>query len=232
MVHFSWLMTGPRVRRWGMKHLNELGPTDCIIFVSNHRSFFDFYVIGPVLYNHTKLSKRILFPVRSKFFYDSAMGGIVNGLMSGFFMFPPIMRGKDKHAFNTYALDRMIAELERPGMLLGIHPEGTRCKSANPYEFLRPQPGVGAILSKSPHTRVVPVFITGLSNSMGTEFGRTWSKQREQHPIDVIFGAPMAFETLRAQGGRLSIQMQIAQQSMEAVSRLADYHRREIIGEE
>ena len=75
MVHFSWLMTGPRVRRWGMEHLAELGPEDCLIFVSNHRSFFDFYVIGPILYTRTRLAKTILFPVRAPFFLTPSWAG-------------------------------------------------------------------------------------------------------------------------------------------------------------
>ena len=228
MVHFSWLLTGPRVHRWGMEHLADLGPKDCLIFVSNHRSFFDFYVIGPILYTRTRLAKTILFPVRSPFFYDSVVGGVVNGFMSGFFMFPPIMRGKEKRGFNAYALDRMVAELERPGMLLGIHPEGTRNKNPDPYTFLRAQPGVGTILARSAHTRVVPVFITGLSNSFGEEFRRTWGKQRADFPIDVVFGAPIRFDDLREKGNRLAVHMEMTQRSMDAVVALAEHHRQDI----
>ena len=228
MVHFSWLLTGPRVHRWGMEHLADLGPEDCLIFVSNHRSFFDFYVIGPILYTRTRLAKTILFPVRSPFFYDSVVGGVVNGIMSGFFMFPPIMRGKEKRSFNAYALDRMVAELERPGMLLGIHPEGTRNKDPDPYTFLRAQPGVGTILARSAHTRVVPVFITGLSNSFGEEFRRTWGKQRADFPIDVVFGAPIRFDDLREKGNRLAVHMEMTQRSMDAVVALAEHHRQDI----
>ena len=98
MVHFSWMMTGRRMRHWGMEHTQVLGPESCVIVVSNHRSFFDFYVIGPILYTKTNLSKHILFPVRAPFFYDKWLGGIVNGIMSGFFMFPPVMRAKEKRA--------------------------------------------------------------------------------------------------------------------------------------
>jgi len=232
MVHFSWLMTGPRIRRWGMEHLDSLGPKDCIIFVSNHRSFFDFYVIGPILYTRTKLNKRILFPVRSPFFYDSLIGGFVNAIMSGFFMFPPIMREKEKRAFNNYSLDRMVDELNQDGMLLGVHPEGTRNKGDDPYSFLRVQPGVGTILAKSAHTRAVPVFVKGLTNSMGTELGRTWSTRRQAHPIDVVFGAPIEFDDLRAKGTRLAIQMQMAKRCMEGIVALSVQHRREIAGEE
>jgi 1-acyl-sn-glycerol-3-phosphate acyltransferase len=101
MVHFSWIMTGRRVRRWGMEHTEVLGPDSCVIVVANHRSFFDFYVIGPILYTQTNLSKHILFPVRAPFFYDKWIGGIVNGIMSGFFMFPPVMRAKEKRTYNN-----------------------------------------------------------------------------------------------------------------------------------
>ena len=225
MVHFSFLMTGPRVHRYGLEHLQGLGPTDRIIVVSNHRSFFDFYVIGPILYTASNLSKHILFAVRSTFFFDSIFGGILNGIMSGFFMFPPVMRQSSKRIFNSYALDRMTAEMERPGQQLGIHPEGTRGQSESPYELLRPQPGVGAILIRSPEARVLPVFITGISNSMVAEFKRTWFGPRKDHPIQVLFGPVVSFEDLREKGDRIAVHMQAAQRSMDAVAVLADQHR-------
>jgi 1-acyl-sn-glycerol-3-phosphate acyltransferase len=232
MVHFSWVLTGPRVRVWGLEHLKALGPTDCVIFASNHRSFFDFYIIGPILYTRTRLSKHILFPVRSTFFFDRWAGGLINGVMSGFFMFPPIMRGKEKRGFNAYALDRMVAELERPGQQLGIHPEGTRGKGDDPYTFLRPQPGVGTILSRSHHTVVVPVFVTGLTNSMGTELRRSWSKRRADHPVDVVFGPVMEFDDLRSKGDRLSVQMEMTHRVMDGIAQAAEHHRKDIAPKE
>jgi 1-acyl-sn-glycerol-3-phosphate acyltransferase len=232
MVHFSWVLTGPRVRVWGLEHLKALGPTDCVIFASNHRSFFDFYIIGPILYTRTRLSKHILFPVRSTFFFDRWAGGLINGVMSGFFMCPPIMRGKEKRGFNAYALDRMVAELERPGQQLGIHPEGTRGKGDDPYTFLRPQPGVGTILSRSHHTVVVPVFVTGLTNSMGTELRRSWSKQRADHAVDVVFGPVMEFDDLRAKGDRLSVQMEMTHRVMDGIAQAAEHHRKDIAPKE
>ena len=232
MVHLSWLMSCRRLRCWGLENTDELGPKSCVIIVSNHRSFFDFYVIGPILYTRTRLSKHILFPVRSPFFYDKWLGGVVNAVMSGFFMFPPVMRSKEKRAYNNYALQRMVAELERPGQQLGIHPEGTRGKGDDPYTFLRTQPGVGTVLSKSKHTVVVPVFITGLTNSMTEEFRRNWSHNPSTHPIDVVFGPVVRFDDLREKGDRLAIHMQIAQRCMDAVSELADWHKSEFAEEE
>jgi 1-acyl-sn-glycerol-3-phosphate acyltransferase len=232
MVHFSWIMTGRRVRRWGMEHTEVLGPDSCVIVVANHRSFFDFYVIGPILYTQTNLSKHILFPVRAPFFYDKWIGGIVNGIMSGFFMFPPVMRAKEKRTYNNYALQRMVEELERPGQQLGIHPEGTRGKGDDPYTFLRTQPGVGKILSKSKHTVVLPVFITGLTNNMVEEIRRNWLGTPSAHPIDVVFGPVVHFDDLRVGGDRLAIQMRIAQRCMDAVGDLANWHKHRFAEEE
>ena len=232
MVHFSWLLTGRRIRRWGLENTEALGPESCVVVVANHRSFFDFYVIGPILYTRTKLSKHILFPVRAPFFYDKWVGGFINAIMSGFFMFPPVMRAKEKRAYNNYALQRMIAELERPGQQLGIHPEGTRGKGDDPYTFLRTQPGVGTILCKSKHTVALPVFITGLTNSMGEELRRNWLCKPDEHPIDVVFGPVVHFDDLRAEGDRLAIQMRIAQRCMEAVGEQAQWHKRRFVGEE
>ena len=44
---------------------------------------------------------------------------------------------------NDDALDKMVALLGRPGNVLVLHPEGTRGKGPDPYQFLPAQPGVG-----------------------------------------------------------------------------------------
>jgi 1-acyl-sn-glycerol-3-phosphate acyltransferase len=224
MVNFAKVMNS---RRWvvhGAEHLERLTNQDKLIVVANHRSFFDFYVAGTILFTQKHLSYRILFPVRSPFFYDFWAGGLINLWMAGFFMFPPIMRSKERRDFNKYALDRMVAELERPGQMIGIHPEGTRNKGDDPYTFLKTQPGLGQIVLAAPDTRVLPVFITGLSNNMMTEFKRTWFS-RGKHPIDVHYGAPIEFDDLRAKGQRMTVAMQAAHRAMDGVKELAEDHR-------
>jgi len=224
MVQGCRLING---RRWvvhGAEHLERLTKKDSLIVVANHRSFFDFYAIGAMLWSRTRLSKHILFPVRSPFFYDSWLGGLVNGWMSGFYMFPPIIRTKDRRGFNKYALDRMVAELQRPGQILGIHPEGTRGKGDDPYVFLKTQPGVGRIVLAAPDVRVLPVFILGLSNSMKTEFKRTWFS-KESHPIHIHFGPPLEFDDLREKGQRMSVAMLAARRAMDGVAALGERHR-------
>ncbi|MDB4939061.1 MAG: hypothetical protein JWP87_6033, partial [Labilithrix sp.] len=131
----------------GLENLAPFGKKDSILLVANHRSFFDFFTITALLYWRTKLTKRIFFPVRQNFFYDHPLGPAVNFAMSGMRMFPPVMRDKEKKAFNTYSVARCIEELNRPeiGTVLGIHPEGSRNKGDDHYAFLPAQPGVGRV---------------------------------------------------------------------------------------
>lgn len=231
MENMAKLMNGRRWRIHGAEHLEEFTKTDSLIIAANHRSFFDFYVVGTVLYIHTKLTKRILFPVRSTFFYDSIIGGLLNGWMSGFLMFPPILKDPRRRAFNQYALDRISAELQREGGVVGIHPEGKRGKGPTPYTLLRAQPGIGTIAISSPNTRVLPVFVTGLSNSMKEEFRRTWFR-KGSFPIDVVFGAPIEFDDIRAAGNQMRNHMAATHRVMDAIQALGQFHRIHIAGEE
>ncbi len=64
--------------------------------VSNHRSFFDLYVVSSVIVKRG-LEQRLMFPVRSQFFYDSPLGLAVNGAMSFFAMYPPVVPRSRSH---------------------------------------------------------------------------------------------------------------------------------------
>src|SRR5271154_3014700 len=91
MAAMIWSCGGRRIRVSGLEHLAGFSNDDSLLFVANHRSFFDFYVLSAVLYWHTTLPRRMFFPVRSTFFYDHPLGPIVNAAMSGMRMFPPIL---------------------------------------------------------------------------------------------------------------------------------------------
>ena len=67
------------------------------IVVSNHRSFFDLYVVTAYLVKRG-MPHRLMFPVRSQFFYDKRVGLVVNGLMSFFAMYPPVFRERARAA--------------------------------------------------------------------------------------------------------------------------------------
>src|SRR5207247_2407339 len=130
----------------GLEDLIRLVPHTGVMLVSNHRSFFDQYAMllacymGPVPW-----AKQLYFPVRSNFFYDQPLGVVVNAAVAGGAMYPPIYRQAERRALNDDALAKMVAILRQPGNVLGMHPEGTRGKGPDPYQFLPAQPGVGKV---------------------------------------------------------------------------------------
>lgn len=200
MVNVTRVVAMRRVRVRGLEHLAALGPETRVMLVANHRSFFDYYIIGAVLYTRTNLPKQVLFPVRGTFFYDHLWGSVVNGIMSGFTMFPPILRDVEgaRRRFNTFALDRCIEHLAAPGRMLGVHPEGRRGADPDPYVMLPAQPGIGRIAAASPGLTVVPIWVMGMSNSIQEETRRNW-REPDAYPIDIAFGAPVPFDDLREQ---------------------------------
>jgi len=211
----------------GLENLAQFGKKDSIVLVANHRSFFDFFTITALLYWRTNLTKRIFFPVRQNFFYDHPLGPAVNFAMSGMRMFPPVMRDKEKKAFNTYSVARCIEELNRPdiGTVLGIHPEGTRNKGDDPYAFLPAQPGTGRIALGATRAHVIPVFVLGMGQSITGEWRMNWGAP-EQHPVDVYFGAPIDFSDLRPKANMLTTQKRAADRCLDAIKVLADAQRR------
>lgn len=172
----------------GAEHVRDLDPDRGVVFVSNHRSFFDFYVITSVLYDTAAWLERIYFPVRSTFFYDGPLGVFVNAAMSGWAMFPPVMRGEKKRPFNRYTTDFVVDALQTRGNVVGYHPEGTRSKGDDPYELLPAQQGIGNILHRAKPI-VVPVFTLGLINNFPKQILSNFDGSGA--PITMVFGEAM-----------------------------------------
>ncbi|MBM4362113.1 MAG: 1-acyl-sn-glycerol-3-phosphate acyltransferase [Deltaproteobacteria bacterium] len=181
----------------GLDRLPPLDPTRSYVCASNHRSFFDLYVITGYLVRHG-LPHRLVFPVRSEFFYDHPLGPVVNGLMSFFAMYPPIFRDRARAPLNLVGLDELAFLLRRGGTFLGIHPEGTRKKDDDPYTLLPAQPGVGRIVHRSAVT-VLPVFVNGLLNDLPKQV--TSNYDGSGRPVHLVFGRPVALDDLLAQKG-------------------------------
>ena len=137
---------------FGMERLPRFEKHQSYVLVSNHRSFFDLYVVTGHLVR-LGLKHRILFPVRASFFYDSPLGLFVNGVMSFFAMYPPIFRERKKAFLNPASIEELGWLLRRGGMLAGIHPEGTRNLGDDPYSFLPAQRGVGKIIHAARRAR-------------------------------------------------------------------------------
>ncbi len=190
-----WLGLGRRLRIHGGERLRGLARDASVVFVVNHRSFFDLYCLTFVL-RRAGVRHRLLFPVRAEFFYDHPLGPVLNLLASGMSMFPPIFRHGRKRALNALSLQRCVAELRRPGTAIGFHPEGTRGAGPDAFCLLPPRGGIGRLVLDAPFARVVPVFVLGLANSVPGELRRNW-RGPARHPVHLSFGPDVRFDDLR-----------------------------------
>ncbi|MCA1826502.1 MAG: lysophospholipid acyltransferase family protein [Myxococcales bacterium] len=184
IVPFVGAIVSRRIVYRGLERVQKLPPDAAILLVANHRTFFDQFVLGWILWKRAGFTQRLNFPVRATFFYENPLGLAICMLMSGGTMFPPFFRKAERKAFNKYALAILLEKLRTPGQMVGFHPEGKRNKSDNPYELLPAQPGAGELALKARPT-VVPAFITGLSNSL-------WREIRGQTQVVAVFGEPIA----------------------------------------
>jgi 1-acyl-sn-glycerol-3-phosphate acyltransferase len=162
-------------RRWklhGMEAVKELRPERGVVLVSNHRSFFDMYVTSALLYKHSSFMHRLFFPVRTNFFYTNPVGLLINLMISGCAMWPPVFRDERKALLNPISMQQVSCALAQKGAVLGFHPEGTRGKGPDPYELLPAKAGIGQVLRWChPDTVVLPLFIVGMTNSVVRECG-------------------------------------------------------------
>lgn len=189
----SWIRMVAK-SRWqihGVERIQSVPDGHGVVLVSNHRSFFDMYVASALLYRVSTFMDRIYFPVRSKFFYSSPIGLLVNLYMSGCAMWPAVFRD-DRKDMNAVSLHQSAWSLNRPGSVVGYHPEGTRGKGPDPYEFLPAKRGIGKLLRCChPETRVLPFFTIGMSSHILHEaLVMSWQGHRgdPQRMIRMWFG--------------------------------------------
>jgi 1-acyl-sn-glycerol-3-phosphate acyltransferase len=222
-----WATSSRRLHVHGIEHLARFRAPDRVLIVCNHRSFFDFYVITKIVFFHTELSHRIIFPVRSSFFYDHPLGPFVNAAMSGMRMFPPVMRTENvrrRATFNEYSVQRSVEELAAPGTVMGLHPEGTRNKNADPYRLLRARGGVGRIALASPQAHIIPAFILGMTNNLPNEFASNAFRPKETR-VDCMFGPEVLLDDLRMLPATPAIAQRASERMLDGVRTLADAHR-------
>lgn len=200
----------------GIERLPAWDPRESVVCVCNHRSLFDLYVVTAELVARG-LPLRILFPVRSAFFYDHPLGPFVNGIMSFFAMYPPIFREKKRASLNLASLDELAALLRRGGFYVGIHPEGTRKKDDDPYTLLPTQSGVGRVIRKA-GARVIPVFVHGLGNDLARQVAGGLVGKGDA--IHVVFGAPIEMADLMAAPESPRTYRSIAERCGEEIAKL------------
>lgn len=191
------------------------------LVVSNHRSFFDLYVITGYLVRRD-MPHRLVFPVRSKFFYDKPLGLAVNGLMSFFAMYPPVFRERQRAALNLASLDETIRLLRKGGAFIGLHPEGQRNKSDDPYDLLPAQSGVGRVIHAA-GVDVLPVFINGLGNDLTKQVAGNFTKKG--NPIIVNFGKPIDFGQMLSEPPSPRLHKRISEHALERIRELGEEER-------
>ena len=208
----------------GLDRLPELDPKQSFILIANHRSFFDLYVVFGDLV-HRGLKHRIVFPVRSTFFYDNPLGLLVNGVMSFFAMYPPLFRDKRRAQLNALGLSELAGLLLAGQTLVGIHPEGRRNPGTDPYELLPAKSGVGRLIHAARGVPVVPVFTNGLlPNDLPRQI--TSNFDGTGVPIHSVFGAPIDFGALLAEPPSQRLFGRIAEACLVAVRQLGEEEKR------
>ncbi len=227
-VSYAWVRAAiaHRVMADGLEDVLNLRPETGILLVSNHRSFFDQYIMLLACYmGRAPWAKQLYFPVRSNFFYDQPLGVLVNAAIAGGAMYPPIYRQAERRALNDQALDRMVEIVRTPGNVLGLHPEGTRGKGPDPYKFLPAQPGVGKLALVGKPT-VIPVFILGLGNNIAHDIAQNFgSHARRDHAVIISFGPPIDYSDLAAEKPRPTLYKKCADRFMAAIGTLGQRQR-------
>lgn len=168
-AHVYW-----RLSRIGREHVPQSGP---VIFVSNHRSFIDPFIIG-------LCSRRpVYYVAKQELFTNKLLGWFLSSL--GAF---PVRRGEA----DADMIETAKAILKRGDPVL-IFPEGTRIR---PGALGKPKRGVGRLALETGAT-VVPVAI------IGTEAIRKGFRIRP-HKIRVRIGAPLNFPKTEVATGPLA----------------------------
>lgn len=215
--------TSNRLDVQGMEHALDVRSPGGVLLCSNHRSFFDMYVISSVfLCAGVPWFQEQFFPVRSTFFYEQWTGLGVNLVMGGGCMYPPIFRDRSQAELNKISVDRVVSFLQRPGVVVGMHPEGTRGKGPDPYELLPAQPGVGQMALQAA-VPVLPVWIHGLGNNLVQQIAVNFAPRAE--PIVIRVGPPVDLDDLRAQRPRVTLYKLAADRILTDIRALGDTTR-------
>jgi 1-acyl-sn-glycerol-3-phosphate acyltransferase len=187
-----------RWRVYGAGNVPRVGP---VILASNHVSVADPALIG------SALPRAINFLGRENLFEVPVFSWVIRHLNA----FPV-----DRDGGGGAGLKAILDRLQAGGGII-LFPEGTR----SPDGKLQPgKPGIGLAVIKSA-APVVPTRIFGGFEAWGRH--RKWPRPRR---IDIKFGVPMEFATLRAEAASCArprlkaIYQQIADEIMAAIAKL------------
>jgi 1-acyl-sn-glycerol-3-phosphate acyltransferase len=212
------------LRITGVEALAPLDPDRGVIVASNHRSYADMYLLSSVLLPRCGWIERMYFPVRSEFVYDRIGGAVVNALVAGMAMYPPVYRQPARRALNRDTLAFLVDELRRPGTVVGMHPEGRRSTTADPYTLLPAQPGIGEIVHRA-RPIVVPAFIAGVPRDLLGGLRSNFRRDAAPATITISFGEPLTFDAYRDAPAGARTSLRIAEAIRADIERLGALDR-------
>jgi 1-acyl-sn-glycerol-3-phosphate acyltransferase len=190
-----------------------------ILLTSNHRSYGDMYLLSSILLRRCRWIRRMYFPVRSRFFYERWEGLFVNAALAGMAMYPPVYREPARRHLNRDTLAFVSGELQRPGTVVGMHPEGRRSTSGDPYALLPAQPGLGEIVARA-RPLVLPAFIGGVPADLLAGVRANFSRTPTRVTVTITFGSPLALDEYRDAPAGSHTSLRIAQAIRAEIERL------------
>jgi 1-acyl-sn-glycerol-3-phosphate acyltransferase len=204
--------------------LTALAPDRGVILATNHRSYADMYLLSSVLLPRCGWIERMYFPVRSEFVYDHIGGLLANALVAGMAMYPPVYRQPARRALNRDTVTFLVNELHRRGTLVGMHPEGRRSTTADPYTLLPAQPGLGEIVHRA-QPLVIPAFIAGVPDDLLAGVRANFRGGGASATITITFGEPLTFDEYRDVPAGARTSLRIAEAIRATIERLGALDR-------
>jgi 1-acyl-sn-glycerol-3-phosphate acyltransferase len=152
------------------------------------------------------------------------VGWFVNLVMGWWAMYPPFFYKNEQREFDKFSLRRLIQLCaEGRGNVIGMHPEGKRNLSGDPYDLLPAQPGVGKIVI-SARPQVIPVFIAGLDNDLPKQILGNWAGGEK---VRIYFGEPVDLSEFYEKRDSIRTHKAIGDFLMTKIAELAEKDRRE-----
>ena len=129
-----------------------------------------------------------------------------------------------RRTFESASVDEVIRLLQEGGAFVGLHPEGKRNKSDDPYTLLPARPGVGRIIQATRgRATVIPVFVNGLGNDIVRQIAGNYLKKGDA--VTIVFGEPIDFGDLTAGASTAERHQRISEYALDAVRALGEEER-------
>lgn len=199
-----------RIRVYGLK--NMVYQTNVIV-ASNHQTFVDSFLVGPMLFFPRSLVQPHLIPwhlAASENFFKTGFYALMGRLWHAI----PVRPGRK----DTALLHRLTREL--PGKVIHFFPEGTRSRDGSISEAA---PGFGIIIYRCRPT-VIPVRIIGMDRvqPVGHKMlgGQIFAVKRLFQKVTIIVGPPVELSDLLDQPYSREVAWKIGSRVMSTIRSL------------